>query len=130
MISPSYFLGLFFPKVFDEFFFLKVYGEKFEDGRTAENNWKKMYATQGLTLTAIQFYSYLGQISVEEALRHDYIAWTLFYIAATVKLFVENKKGIVSPEFDRKSAQAFHLVVAFGLVADLIISPNTIALLE
>jgi len=126
-VTP-YFLGLFFREKFDESLFMKIYGENDEEGRAAENNWKKMYATLGLTLTSIQFYAFLDQISIEEALRHDYIAWTLFYIAATIKLAVENRKDLVA--YNYISSQIWHLIVACVLVADLLISPQGVALVS
>merc|ERR1719330_718193 len=103
-------------------FFMKIYGENDKGGRAAENNWKKMYATLGLTLTSIQLYSYLGEISIEEALRNNYVVWTLFYIAATLKLAVEKRQNLIA--YNYLSSQLWHLVVATGLIADLLISPK------
>ena len=126
-VTP-YFLGLFFPEKFDASFFMKTYGDKNEEGRAAENNWKKMYATLGLTLTSIQFYAYLGQISIEDALRLDYIAWTLFYIAASIKLAVENRRNLIA--YNYIPSQLWHLVVACGLTADLLISPKAVEIVS
>ena len=122
-VTP-YFLGLFFADKFDETFFMKIYGENDEDGRVAELQWKKMYATLGLTLTSIQFYAFLDQITIETALRHDYIAWTLFFIAATTKLAVENRKGLIAHNY--VTSQVWHLVVALVLTADLLIRPDSV----
>merc|ERR1712038_2182827 len=119
-VSP-YVLGLFFPEKLNDSFFMKIYGDDDKDGRVAELGWKKMYATLGLTLTSIQFYAYLGEISIETALRHDYIAWTLFYIAATIKLAVEKRGNIIAEDY--LSSQLWHLTVTIVLIVDLLISP-------
>jgi len=127
-VTP-YFLGLFFPDFFDETLFMKVYGENDAAGRRAEGNWKKLYSTQGLVLTTIQFLAYLGELGVEEALRYDYIAWFLFYVVATAKLAIEDRvMGIVA--FNRIPSQVWHVTVALVLLGDLIISPNGVELIS
>eukprot|EP00540_Astrosyne_radiata_P012140 CAMPEP_0116869046 /NCGR_PEP_ID=MMETSP0418-20121206/27541_1 /TAXON_ID=1158023 /ORGANISM="Astrosyne radiata, Strain 13vi08-1A" /LENGTH=222 /DNA_ID=CAMNT_0004505097 /DNA_START=351 /DNA_END=1019 /DNA_ORIENTATION=- len=126
-ITP-YSLGIFFPKFFLSQFFVNIYREEVQDSpevRDAEIYWKLLFATQALAQTSLLFLEALNHRSSIEALRDSYVFWAIFYIVATIKVFIEANppRNYIK---NSASIQAWHIIVTVVLLADVLIRPEVI----
>ena len=119
-VTP-YFVGLFFPDFLFKKFFLPIYDDaKEKEGRAAEIYWKLLYATLGLSLTAISFNdAVLTEVTAKDALRDSYVAWALFYVVAIIKIRYEATVSKIIEADGRGPIQIWHSLVVIGLLVDV-----------
>jgi hypothetical protein len=118
--STPYALQLLLPNVLNTKFFLPIYTDTIA-GREAEIGWKTRFATLGFFCTVLTFKTfYLGdQMSTDQVLRDQYLAWALFYANATYNIY---KQASMDPPVYAKDSrfgiQLWHVLVTVVLWAD------------
>ena len=118
--STPYVLQLFLPKILNTRFFLPIYTDTIA-GREAEIGWKTRFATLGFVCTVLTFKTfYFGdQMSTDQVLRDQYLAWAIFYANATYMIYTQaNMDPPVYAKDTRFGIQLWHVLVTVVLWAN------------
>jgi len=118
--STPYVLQLFLPKVLNTIFFLPIYTDT-TAGREAEIGWKTRFATLGFVCTVLTFKTfYFGdQMSTDQVLRDQYLAWAIFYADAAYNIYKQARMDPpVYAKDTRFGIQLWHVLVTVVLLAN------------
>ena len=118
--STPYALQLVLPKVLNTKFFLPIYTDTIA-GREAEIGWKTRFATLGFVCTVLTFKTfYFGdQMSTDQVLRDQYLAWAIFYADAAYNIYKQARMDPpVYAKDTRFGIQLWHVLVTVVLWAN------------
>ena len=118
--STPYALQLVLPKVLNTKFFLPIYTDTIA-GREAEIGWKTRFATLGFVCTVLTFKTFFfgDQMSTDQVLRDQYLAWAIFYANATYMIYKQaNMDPPVYAKETRFGIQLWHVLVTVVLWAN------------